>query len=344
MRKASSVHPRRRQRQRPALRAVTLVALLLPLAAVSIAGCSSSQDGDETEAQPAASSPSASPAQPPQSRWDFPSVVRPFAETPSLANGTGDDADDVAIHPSGYVIGTDKSDEGGLEVYDRNGRRLQQLQLGKANNVDLRGSTVVASNRTRDGVDVLSFEGGRLVLLRSFTVAFEPYGICLSGETVVVTASGAGRVEQFSLTGEPLRRLSGIEGQSEGCVADEVRGVIYVAEEERGIWRFAADATATSAGTLIDTVQGNLAADVEGLTLVKGHLIASSQGDDRFAIYRDDKFVHSFRIAESGTIDRVSGTDGVDANEALDLLVVHDSENEGGESSNYKYVRLSELF
>lgn len=332
----------RRQRQRLPLGSVTLVALLL--AAFSIPGCSSSQDGDETEAQSAASLASTSPAQPPQSRSDFSSVVRPFAETPSLTIGRGDDADDVAIHASGYVIGTNKNDEGGLEVYDRNGRRLQWLQLGETNNVDLRGSTVVSSNRTRNSVDVLSFEAGRLVLLRSFPVAFEPYGICLSGETVIVTASDAGRVEQYSLTGKPLRRLSGIESQSEGCVADDDDGVIYVAEEEKGIWRFAADGAASSAGTLIDTVQGNLAADVEGLTLVKGHLIASSQGDDRFVIYKGDEFVGRFRIADSGNVDGASGTDGIDANEALNLLVVHDSENEGGESSNYKYVRLSELF
>jgi 3-phytase len=335
---------RRRQRQRQVLGALTLVALLIPLAAVSSSGCSSSQDREKTEAPSTASSPSTSPAQPPQSRSNFPSVVRPFAETPSLTIGSGDDADDVAIHASGYVIGTNKNDEGGLEVYDRNGRRLQWLQLGKTNNVDLRGSTVVSSNRTRNGVDVLSFKGGRLEFLRSFPVAFEPYGICLSGETVIVTASGAGRVEQYSLTGKPLRRLSGIESQSEGCVADDVRGVIYVAEEERGIWRFGADAVATPAGTLIDTVQGNLAADVEGLTLVKGHLIASSQGDDRFAVYRGDEFVSSFRIADKGNIDGASGTDGIDANEALNLLVVHDRENEGGKSSNYKYVRLDDLF
>jgi 3-phytase len=325
------------------LRALALVALVLPLAAVWISGCSSSQDGERTEAQPTASSPSTSPAQPPQPPSSLPSVVRPFAETPSLTVGGGDDADDVAIHPSGYVIGTNKNDEGGLEVYDRAGRRLQWLQLGKTNNVDLRGSTVVSSNRTRNGVDVLSFRGGRLVFLRSFPVAFEPYGICLSGDTVVVTASGAGRVEQYSLTGRPLRRLSGIESQSEGCIADDARGVVYVAEEERGIWKFGADAAAGSAGTLIDTVEGNLAADVEGLALVKGHLIASSQGDDRFAVYRDDEFVGSFRIADRGDVDGASGTDGIDANEALNLLVVHDRRNEGGTSSNYKYVRLGDI-
>lgn len=128
-----------------------------------------------------------------------------------------------------------------------------------------------------------------------------------------------------------------------GDSTEAVGGVLYVAEEERGIWRFAADAEASPTGTLIDTVGENLAADVEGLTLVKGYLIASSQGDSRFAIYKNDKFVASFRVADRGSIDGAAGTDGIDANEALNLLVVHDSKNAGGESSNYKYVRLSEL-
>jgi 3-phytase len=333
----------RPKRRRPKLATMPLVALLFSVAAVSIVGCTSSQGENETGAQPPVP-PSSSPLPPPAPSSAFPSSVTPFAETSSLISGGGDDADDVAIHASGYVIGTNKNDDGGLEVYDRGGRRLQWLQLGATNNVDLRGSTVVSSNRTRDDVDVLSLTGGKLTLIRSFSVAFEPYGICLYRNTVVVTASDAGRVEQYSLAGEQLRTLSGIESQSEGCVADDARGLLYIAEEDKGIWRFAGDPKASPSGRLIDTVDGNLAADVEGLTLVRGHLIASSQGDSSFAIYKDDRFVAGFRVAETGGIDGASGTDGIDANAALNLLVVHDSENEGGESSNYKYVRLNELF
>jgi 3-phytase len=330
---------KRRHGERSPHGAFALIALLVPLVTVSISGCSSSDGADETPAQTTASPPSPSPH--PRS---FPSTVKPFAETPNLTIGGGDDADDVAIHPSGYIIGTNKNDDGGLEVYDRKARRIQWLQLGATNNVDLRGSTVVSSNRTRDTVDVLSFKAGRLALVRSFAVPFEPYGLCLSRDTVIVTANDAGRVEQYSLMGQRLRTLSGIESQSEGCVADDARGVLYVAEEDKGIWRFAADPQASSSGTLIDTVEGNLAADVEGLTIVKGHLIASSQGDSRLVIYKDDKRVADFRIADGGGIDGAVGTDGIDASGALNLLVVHDSENEGGESSNYKFIRLSELF
>jgi 3-phytase len=311
-------------------------ALVLLITGVSLLGCSASRGEDETGAEPRDS-------RLPSRRASVTSTVKPFAETPSLVVGRDDEADDVAIHPSGYVIGTSKNDRGGLEVYDLQARRRQWLQLGQTNNVDLRGTTAVASNRTRDGVDLLSFKGGRLALVRSFPVPFEPYGICLYRNTVIVTANDEGRVEQYSLSGRLLRRLSGIRSQSEGCVANDARGVLYVAEEERGIWRFKAAPTASRRGTLIDSVDGDLTPDVEGLTVVGKHLIASSQGDSSFAVYRGDSFLGRFRVAASGPIDRVTGTDGLDTSAALDLLVVHDQDNAGGNSSNYKFVKLRQL-
>jgi 3-phytase len=272
------------------------------------------------------------------------STLAPFAETPDLVAGKGDDADDVAIHPSGYVIGTSKNRRGGLEVYDTDGRRVQWLPLGETNNVDLRGDLVVSSNRGRERIDVLAFRRGRVRLVRSIPVPFEPYGICMVGDTVVVTAGGTGRVEQYTLAGRRLRRLTGIAGQAEGCVADDAGNALYVGEEDRGIWRFPADPRGSRAGRLIDTVEGNLSADVEGLTFVRGRLIASSQGDSTFAVYRKDRLVATFRVVDGNGIDGASKTDGVDASAAVDLLVVHDNDNPGGESSNYKLVRLSALF
>jgi 3-phytase len=301
-------------------------AIVLSIAACLLLACGGSGDGAESAAV-------------------APSSVRPFAETPSLVMGSGDEADDVAIHPSGFVIGTSKNGGGGLEVYDSKARRRQWLQLGQTNNVDLRGATAVASNRSRDRVDVLSFRAGRLALVRSFPVLYEPYGVCLYRKTVFVTANGEGRVEQYTLNGRLLRRLSGIRSQSEGCVADDPRSVLYIAEEDRGIWRFDAAPTARRSGTLIDSVDdGNLTADVEGLTVVGEHLIASSQGDSSFALYRDDRFVRRFRVSANGPIDEVTGTDGLDANASLGLLVVHDEDNAGGETSNYKFAKLRHSF
>jgi 3-phytase len=295
----------------------------LAVALLVLAGC---------ERTPAAPAPSISES------------VEPFAETPSLTRGSGDAADDAAIHPEGYVIGTSKDAQGGLEVYDLRARRLQWVGLGMMNNVDLRGSTVAATNRTRRRVELLSFEDGRLEPTGSFDVPFEPYGVCLYRDTVVVSAHQQGRVAQYSLDGELLRELRGIAAQSEGCVADDERGVLYIGEESRGVWRFDAAPDASAAGALIAEVGPDLANDVEGLALARGHLIASSQGDSSFAVYRDDRFVGRFRVQDNGDVDAVSRTDGIAASTELDLLIVHDAENDGGTSSNYKFVRLSEVF
>ena len=333
--------------------------VVVALALTAAVGCASPSDGaDEngpapgtTERGPAPETTeteplpeTTSPTIPEDDPSRIAATAAPFAETPDLVVGRGDDADDVAIHPNGFVIGVSKHSDGGLEVYDVNGDRLQWLQLGETNNVDLRGSTVVSSNRSDDAIDILAFNGGNLVHERSFPVPFEPYGICLYRDTVVVTANGEGRVEQYSLAGESLRRFGDIRSQAEGCVADDERGLLYVAEEERGIWRFEADADAGRMGTLVDRVGPHLDSDIEGLTLAGPFLIASSQGDSTYAVYRDDEFVASFRIPASAEGEEVSGTDGVAADAQLDLLVVHDAENAGGRSSNYKYLRMSDVF
>src|SRR5919106_489101 len=204
------------------------------LACVGLAagGCSSSPDeAEETESSPAATGMTTSPGTasapgttetsattgtaPSSDPVRVARAAAPFAETPDLVAGRGDDADDVAIHPRGFVVGTSKNGDGGLEVYDLEAARLQWLELGETNNVDLRGGTVVSSNRSDDAVDVLAFDEGGLDHERSFPVPFEPYGICLYRDTVIVTASDGDRVEQYSLAGRRLRRLGSITSHSE---------------------------------------------------------------------------------------------------------------------------------
>jgi myo-inositol-hexaphosphate 3-phosphohydrolase len=278
----------------------------------------------------------------------FSPTVAPFAETPPPTVGTGDDADDPAVHASGYVIGTNKNTNGGLEVYDATGTPVQSLPLGRTNNVDLRGDVVVSSNRTLRTVDVLAFTSNRLELTRRFPVPFDPYGIGMFKDTVIVTDNDSGTVHQYDLDGNLLAVLIGPASTAEGVLGLDGLGIAYVGEENQGVWRFAAGAdgrTLQPGGTLVIRVGENgLVADVEGLAYAHGHLIVSSQGNSTFKIYRNETFVHTFTVAAGNGIDQASETDGIEANEALDLLVVHDHSNDGGTSSNYKYVRLSALF
>jgi 3-phytase len=82
-----------------------------------------------------------------------------------------------------------------------------------------------------------------------------------------------------------------VGSQSEGCVADDELGHLYIGEEDRGIWKYGAEPTAGRGRTAVGTVgDGHLVADVEGLSIAygaagSGYLIASSQGDSTFAVY-----------------------------------------------------------
>jgi 3-phytase len=269
--------------------------------------------------------------------------VAPFAETPSLVAGHDDDADDAAIHRSGFVVATSKAPDGGLEVYDGRARRVQFLQRGPMNNVDVRGDVVFATNRRDHRIERFSLRSGRLTPAGAFAVPFEPYGLCLYRDTVVVTSVDIGRVVQYSASGQTLRELRGPQSQSEGCVADERRHRIYIAEEAKGIWRFAAEPRGDAAGRLIAGLGDGLREDVEGLAVARGRLIASSQGDSTFAVFRGDRLRARFRVGGRGRIDAVQSTDGVAASASLDLLVLHDGRNTGGTSSNFKFVRLSQV-
>jgi len=100
-------------------------------------------------------------------------------------------------------------------------------------------------------------------------------------------------------------------------VADEDLGFLYVAEENHGIYKYAAepDRPTTRLAT-VDVIgpASPLLADLEGLTLYYrrdglGYLIASSQGNNCFAVYRREAanaYLGTFAIAN------VSNTDGID--------------------------------
>lgn len=145
------------------------------------------------------------------------------------------------------------------------------------------------------------------------------------------------RVRSFSLPIPEGGELA--DAQIEGMVADRELGYLYLAQENVGIWKFAAEAQGDNKGILIDAVKpqgANLSADAEGLTIYyagdnQGYLLASSQGDSTFAVYDkqgDNKYLGNF------VIDGVQASDGADivnvplgAKFPLRLLVVHDGSN-----------------
>jgi len=262
-------------------------------------------------------------------------------------NTKGDSADDATlwVHASdpslSLVIGTDK--KSGLAVYDLSGKEIQFVRDGQMNNVDHRDgfplagknvSLVTASNRSNNTIAIYKIDADtrRLENVAAAPVkTIDAYGSCMykskAGKFYYIVTSKQGVVEQYELfedgkgvSAKPVRQFK-VGSQLEGCVADDELGYLYIGEEDVGIWKYSAEPDAELLKTKVDTVGpgGNLVADVEGLTIAyesdgKGYLIASSQGNSTFAVYKREganDYVKSFRIVRGEKIDEVTETDGI---------------------------------
>jgi 3-phytase len=320
--------------------------------------------------------------------------VVPTVETTPVPQ-TGDAADDAAVwinpsNPAGStVIGTDK--QGGIAVYDLDGRQLQYLDQGaRTNNVDLRPNfplggqsvaLVAASDRTVGNREIVLYRvdpaTGTLVdpPVGTISLSYEPYGLCMyhsraTGRFYVFVTSRhdvGPLVEQWELSDDGsgrvkanmVRRFS-LGTQTEGCVADDELGHLYIAEEDVGIWKYAAEPDEVRDRVLVDETgpSGHLTADVEGLTIAygpdrTGHLLASSQGNNSYTVYRregNNQYVRTFRVKDGNEIDGTEDTDGIDVTTANlgssfpnGLFVTQDGSNataSGTTNQNYKLVPL----
>jgi 3-phytase len=320
---------------------------------------------------------------------DVPAVTA-MIETEPVPSGQ-DAADDPAIwiHPTdttqSTIIGTDKRN--GLVVYDLDGSILQEVNIGRVNNVDLRynfplnGENVAivgATNRTEGTMVIYAVDPETRELTDVSARPFvsnveEVYGFCfyVSPETntyyAFVNSADTGEVEQYELTDNgqgqveaTLVREFVVGSQTEGCVADDENGIVYIGEEAVGVWKYGAEPDTGEDRTSVDLVEnGNLTADVEGVTIYYGsegggYLIVSSQGNSTFAVYEREganAYIGSFQIVETETMDAVSGTDGLDVTNfplndefSQGLLVVQDDLNlNPEESQNFKLVSWADI-
>lgn len=307
-------------------------------------------------------------------------TVAATAETDPV-DTAADAADDPAIWRNprdpakSLVIGTDK--QAGIHVYDLKGKRLSFTAAARLNNVDLRdlgGRVIVAASdradKTHGHVALFTLDTARATLLplgRYPSGAGEAYGMCLWQRARDKALFGFvvmkdGRVDQVAIDlAAATPRVATVRSmklgtQAEGCVADDRTGLLYVAEEDVGVWRFAADPAAPATATPVAKVDGRtLVADAEGLALAPrgrngGFLVVSSQGDNKYTLYRlpGVTFAGSFRIG-GGAIDGTSETDGIEL--ALGdfgpdfpkgLFVAQDGDN-APDTQNFKYLSWAEV-
>jgi len=316
----------------------------------------------------------------------MPTVVASVETVPVETDGDAADDPAVWVHPTdpslSLVIGTQK--QSGLYVYGLDGKTLQFLPDGKMNNVDLRDgfmldgkpvSLVLASNRTDDSIAIYRVdpEARRLVAVADGVQATglpDPYGLCLyrsrrSKKTYVFVNDTEGRMKQWELVdagGGKVRtklvREFAFGSQAEGCVADDETGVLYVAEEDVGLWRMSAEPKGGAARTSVAAVAANpaLKDDMEGVGLYdlgggRGYLVLSSQGNNSYAVFRREganEYIGSFAVVADGAtgIDGVSETDGLEVTSRSlgaafphGAMIAQDGRNVGPqEHQNFKII------
>jgi 3-phytase len=302
-------------------------------------------------------------------------TVTAVAETPPVGTPREDAADDPAIwrNPAdpaaSLIVGTDK--KGGLYVYDLKGAQKSFLPGPGLNNVDLvelpDGRVLVVASDRSDLATVNLF----LALLDTATGQLAPagkvavgpgegYGICMikpaaSGQVIAFSVPKGGTIYRTVITQANgvyagiTTTLAQVPTQTEGCIADPRTGTLFIGEEDAGIW--AIDIT-SGAKRLVAAIDNKvLVADVEGLAIAPegkdgGYLVASSQGDNAFAVFRlpDMAPVGRFRIAQ-GDFGSVEETDGIELDNRDfgpdfpgGIFIAQDGVN-APSAQNFKYVR-----
>ncbi|GAB0079977.1 phytase [Pseudomonas syringae pv. tomato] len=312
-------------------------------------------------------------------------VVMPASQSQPVGR-QGDAADDPAIwvnpqNPAlSRVLGTNKKQ--GLLSYDLSGRQLQELPVGRLNNVDIRPGFMlgkknvdlaVASNRDRNSLSLFSIDRASGTISEAGeipTPLAEIYGVCLfkpaSGELYAFANGKDGSFLQYRLSapdgkaqGELVRSFK-VETQPEGCVADDQRQRLFLGEEDVGVWEV--DARADQPATLSSVIKvGDVVhADVEGLALYQsdGHdyLVISSQGNDSYVVVDVEPpytLRGAFRVGlnASAGIDGTSETDGIEVTSmnlggpwSKGMLVVQDGRKRMPEQAqNFKFVPWAEV-
>ena len=268
-------------------------------------------------------------------------------ETTPVGTANADAADDPAIWRNAadpaqsLIVGTDK--KAGLYVYGLDGKTRSFLDAGRVNNVDLRDGVTIAG---KPGILVVASDRNDVANAKLALFSLDPataklttlgkvdggkgeaYGVCLYRAPEAVYAFIVlkdGTIHQVALdasgtsaSGKTVRTMK-LGTQSEGCAVDDRTGILYVAEEDVGLWRFDARATGTTLPTKIAAADGkNIVMDAEGVAIAPigerdGYVIVSSQGDNAYAAYRlrDDSYVGRFRIID-GAIGGAEETDGID--------------------------------
>ncbi len=283
------------------------------------------------------------------------SIVYADVQTQPVDADTVDDAADdpaIWIHPTdrnkSTIIGTNKKK--GLGVYSLDGKQMYFYPVGNVNNVDLRYGFVIGkdtvdvvgtTNRTTQTLDLFTVNSktGELSAANAAPVKSkvdDVYGFCMykshkTGKFYAILNGKNGRVEQYELSDNGNQKIDAklvrtiqVKTQTEGMVADDEMGFLYIGEEEVGVWKYGAEPNTGEQRVFIEMSSPEknkaLAYDIEGVSLYyaangKGYLLVSSQGNNTYAVFERDgnnKYLFNFGVRTGETIDGSEETDGLD--------------------------------
>ena len=292
----------------------------------------------------------------------------------------GDDAaDDMCVlenfnNPEkSLIISSDK--KYGIIVYDLDGVKLYDYEVGRINNVDILPSRsiqnkyiVAGTNRTYNSIDIYSFnskgELENLILRKEIPSLKDVYGVTFYRDefnTYLFISDKKGNVEQWSYNNDEvnsevkfLRKLR-FSSLVEGLVADESKGKIYMGQERKGIWELNASPKLEEDKKLIFKKNKYFKPDFEGLTIRddgdgKGYLITSVQGSNGYLIIDRNslKAKMFFRIIDGNKIDGTTETDGIDVSSIKTskfpngFFIAQDDDNDGL-NQNFKLVDWNKI-
>ena len=275
------------------------------------------------------------------------------------------------------IFGTHKKE--GVFVYNLEGRLLHILKMKKTNNIDV-FSGVTKEGRLMEGA-VVSIKGKGFQLFNLsesspylkktsplIKTKVKSYGICsmVFKDNLYVGITGKkgnAQVYVYQKNEDDFilkkRHFLDVDSKNEGCVFNQKTGDLFIAEEERGLWKWEHSSSGWMYGNkklIAEVPQFDLAPDLEGLAIYNAGgvelLIVSVQSKDQFAVF-DLNGQHNYRgqfsIKSSDGVDGVSHTDGIASTSLnlgplypMGLFIVQDDENYGIErgfrGQNFKLV------
>jgi 3-phytase len=312
--------------------------------------------------------------------------VTPACETTPV--GSPDDgADDPCIWVPSHnvegtiIVGTDK--KFGLETYMLSGQKLNRFGFGNINNVDINpnffapneagrrnNALVIGTNRSTHSIDFFTLEEtGVLLLIHREIIGQEMgdlYGLCtfsVSGVHYFVASDKDGRILRASYSASDNGSIVinnsdtfSLSSTVEGIVADPEHQILYIAEEDRGIWAYPlTEDIERDARLILSTDADLIVADIEGLTLYDkgqgtGYLLCSIQGANSYGVLDREslKLLGIFKIVAFDGIDGAEETDGIDVtSKALPgfpqgIFIVQDGFNDV-QKQNFKFVNWADI-